>query len=438
MIITDGFTKFRAIYEHLKNHLTKGEVLDCQKVVGDNNLVFIDFYLPHGCELLGLHGPTAIEIKERLISDTFVRLKFAYDELGLSQLILVLLNEKEAERLEKCTAQIATSRLQGRRIKFYTFDSFLMENESPGYISNLKKTLSLLEGKEAREALLKEIRNKIHYNSYTLFLGAGISCSAGLPSWDKLLKGILSRMLTQSDLTINVRDYSAIKKYPYCSNSSLIIAQYLCANLPKDGLSKIVREEIYKVTPQEFTLLDSLLDLVKNNRPESVITYNFDDLFETRAKIKGVNCRSIADDNRIDGEDLPVYHVHGVLRQHVSIDEEEHIVLDEKSYHIENKDAFLWSNIEQMHALRRSTCIFVGLSMTDPNLRRLLDISQRAYGDESTYHYAFLRKEALKPNEDKKNEENQVIIENILRGLGVTTVWYDNHNDLPSLIRRLI
>ena len=249
----------------------------------------------------------------------------------------------------------------------------------------------------------------------------------------------MRKVIKKSGISLKVSDYAAVNKHCYCSNSSLIIAQYLSENLQKGELSSIVRKVIYRKVPSNFDLLDALVELVTSKRPESVITYNYDDLFEQRAAAAPHNilCHSIADDNRVEGAELPVYHVHGVLPQNTIPNKEEQIVLDEKSYHTENKDAFLWSNIEQMHALRRSTCIFVGLSMTDPNLRRLLDISHREYGDQSAYHYAFLMKEELRPGEINKNKDNQAIIEKMLMGLGVTTVWYDNHNDLPDLIKAL-
>ena len=76
--------------------------------------------------------------------------------------------------------------------------------------------------------------------------------------------------------------------------------------------------------------------------------------------------------------------------------------------------------------------------MTDPNLRRLLDISHRNFGDESAYHYAFLKKEELRSGDVNKNRDNQAIIEKMLLELGVTTFWYNEHGELPNLIKALI
>ena len=423
----------------MTNHLQEDEELELQYVIGSRILSYLDFYLPHGAQSIGIQGPAAIEVKERLVSDTLMRLSFVYDHAHLAELILIILDERDYENRKSTFLKSHCSGLKGREIKVYPLIDFLKIHESEAYANELiEKWIFKYGEQQNRDSLLSELKQNIHNNSYTLFFGAGVSCSAGLPGWDILLKGVMRKVIKKSGISIKVSDFAAINKHPYCSNSPLVMAQYLSENLHAGELSKIVRKEIYRKAPSRFSLLDALVDLVNGKRPESVITYNYDDLFESRANSHGIHCHSIADDNRIEGDELPVYHVHGVLPQSTIHNKEEQIVLDEKSYHTENKDAFLWSNIEQMHALRRSVCIFVGLSMTDPNLRRLLDISHRKYGDESAYHYAFLKKEELRPGDLNKNKDNQAIIEKMLLGLGVTTIWYDTHDELPNLIRALV
>ncbi len=86
------------------------------------------------------------------------------------------------------------------------------------------------------------------------------------------------------------------------------------------------------------------------------------------------------EDDEVNPNDLPIYHVHGYLPQH-STDFDNNsdnlIVFSERAYHTIYADPFSWSNIIQLYTLKENTCLFIGLSITDPNMRRLLDISTR-------------------------------------------------------------
>lgn len=128
-------------------------------------------------------------------------------------------------------------------------------------------------------------------------------------------------------------------------------------------------------------------------------------------------------------------------------------VLSEESYHELYREVYQWSNVEQLHALNNTVCVFIGLSMTDPNLRRLLEFSYTQGEEDQIPHYAFLRKShfeyAEQPNNSGKKEwkvvstvkqdkENREIIEEMLRELGVNVIWYDDHKDLPDKLDDLL
>ena len=65
--------------------------------------------------------------------------------------------------------------------------------------------------------------------------------------------------------------------------------------------------------------------------------------------------------------------------------------------------------------------------MTDPNLRRLMDVSYKE-SDKDCEHFVFL----------KKDEYNITYMENTMRRFGVNCIWYDEHDDLPGLLDGLI
>jgi hypothetical protein len=118
---------------------------------------------------------------------------------------------------------------------------------------------------------------------------------------------------------------------------------------------------------------------------QAVVNYNYDSIFEDYLISKSVRFTVLSDvHQRIKPGTLPIYHVHGYLKQGGG--PKTGIVLSEDDYHAELMAPYSWSNLVQSSFLTRSTCVFVGTSMTDPNLRRLL---RSAAAVTKRIHYAF-------------------------------------------------
>ena len=173
--------------------------------------------------------------------------------------------------------------------------------------------------------------------------------------------------------------------------------------------------------------------MVSTRKIESIITYNYDDLIETALTQNNIEVASLFSKSRSLKEEIPVYHVHGLIPEKTP-DVQSTPVLSEEEYHAIYSDSYHWSNVEQLHALDRNTCFFIGLSMTDPNLRRLLDISHKE-SDKETHHFAFLKREKLYAS-DKQHEKNEMhfrIIEIQLEDLGVNVLWYEDYKEIPEI-----
>ena len=55
-------------------------------------------------------------------------------------------------------------------------------------------------------------------------------------------------------------------------------------------------------------------------------------------------------------------------------------------------EPYNWANITQLNYMINNTCVFIGLSMTDPNMRRLLEIAAQKRTDikDTCRHYAIM------------------------------------------------
>jgi len=223
---------------------------------------------------------------------------------------------------------------------------------------------------------------------------------------------------------------------------------------------KLIQQHLYSENHSSELLTDLAL-IVKSRKTDEVITYNFDDILEQELVKMGlkesINFTSIARDAEVaDHNNLPIYHVHGIIPEHS--DTADTVVFSEKEYHNRYRNAYHWSNVEQLHAMMRKHCFFVGLSMQDPNLRRLLDTACSMNATDKPSHYVFLRRtqqenyclsekgcqfvQVSQSLVDKKKQKdiyllNYTVLENIYRQLGLNVIWYEDHDELPGLIERV-
>ena len=370
-----------------------------------------DICIPEGSKRLNWPKNTYVEIKYRLIYDTISKIQYAFDHSDAEKLIVVTITEDNVPN----KIFRANNTLSGRNIEVVTYDDFLniLSNAKNNKRSEKSDDTVDTYNKYKDKYIFDKAKEAIEQNKICLFLGAGVSASAGVVTWDSLLE----RLCVKKGLAKIDSDIDSVVK------GRFIIEEYkkMWKKIPDDFYNDM-RDILYaNIHPSK--LIESIASLVTKDRVESVISYNYDDLVEQEIR-KMKPCDSIYDKSRpTNGDFLQIYHVHGFIPQEGVWSP---IVLGEKEYHKVYQEAYNWGNVEQLHALCRNVCFFIGLSMKDPNLRRLIDIS--IDGSEiEPIHYAFLR----------RIEYNVPFMEKIMRGFGVNCIWYDRHEDLPKLLKEL-
>lgn len=329
------------------------------------------------------------------------------------------------------------------------------------------------EWKDKREYILSELKSFYHKGQFSLFLGAGVSSSAGMPDWDTLLNSLFVSYLSielESSPTWSEDEIKELveRLSHFDERSALVSARYLRKGFLKSVTEdKRFRDEITKslyALRNKNKSIDS--DLIKQislmcmprrtgAKVQSVYTYNFDDLVERKLKELSIAHKSIysGTGNHLP-EELPVYHVHGFLPE--DTDEYDNVqnstlVFAEEGYHQVYSDPYHWSNLVQLNGLQGNTCLMVGLSMADPNLRRLLDISAR--NTERTSHFAFMKRitdESFCYDTDKDGKKHKAISniksgsvflqhhhalnEELMKELGVKVIWYEKYEEIPEML----
>lgn len=308
-----------------------------------------------------------------------------------------------------------------------------------------------------REIYLKQAKKAFRNQDMVLFLGAGVSIDGGIPLWETLIKTLhvymLNSLTKEKDLSFEQQEMIKELAADNEMESPLMQMRYIKAAFSKEEYYRLVHSALYGQTVNINTkLLDAIARISTPQRGycgiKSIVTYNFDDLLERKLCQKDIKYNVISDEvGRQLVDKLNVYHVHGYLPNDISnISNEPNLVFSEEDYHRVYRDSYSWSNLAQLSALRENTCLFIGCSLTDPNLRRLLDVAAR--NEESPRHYAFLRKKKIADtrNGEKVNKDilelYQKIDDNIqtayYKKLGLNIIWIDEFEEIPNILNDLL
>lgn len=269
--------------------------------------------------------------------------------------------------------------------------------------------------------LAREVAALARKDGLALFLGAGINGTAGW-MWKDLLEQLLRRALVTSLAPVGeaaARDelVAALACEHDCYSQASIAAVLLGSN----RFAPILRNAVYsrlngtcgladlekfcaaaarepfapvsQLQParmrKAFGYLAAVARLCMRPEVTVAVTYNFDTLLEhamtglsraagcarwmNRAPVsvaRQIECRQPA----AGSGRLVVYHVHGCLPPpgalvHVG---DEPVVMAQQDYARTMQNPYDWESSSQLHYLRHSPCLFLGLSMNDWNVLRLL------------------------------------------------------------------
>lgn len=439
------------LVSYIKGHLSNGESISNSRFLSTSNrLCVFDLFLPKGCVNLRIEKCSVVELKLKLQPDTLYYLYNQFLEIkkdGVVENCYVIYDDQSS-----FSSRLLNSYKKYSENHFYVYSSseFTKGNRRvrQGDIRR-PKTIDereLVNWKQKRTVLISEAKDAFSQGNNTFFLGAGLGASVNMPSWNSLLIDMIDKSKYAKKQKINAGDFNYIDNT--CNHSPLILARYI-ESLYKDmdDFKNQMHSSLYKDNPKPTSdLFKAIVEAISTNKVEQAITFNYDDLLETALIDKNISVCSIFDKRHYSGIDFPVYHVHGMVPQYREIDSTP--VLSEKEYHTLYKESFHWSNVVQLQALSRTTCFFIGLSMNDPNLRRLLDISRNGIesidegNNDRPYHYAILERKKTDSTvvETEKDNEFFAIQERVMRDLGINVLWYENgnYNEIPRIIRSLL
>lgn len=314
--------------------------------------------------------------------------------------------------------------------------SYTLNVSSPEALESVEPKSSV---HETRDVHFIRLRDFLRRGRLTLFCGAGVSVGAGIPAWNNLLARLLDTMMERisKNHSLDLGRKAAIEFQNRNSASSLILGKYLKNNLGRD-FPKEVRDALYATNPTTCSLIDSIVSLSRpqrDGRPlDSIVTFNFDCLVEEQLLGASIMNKAIFSESiSHDHNEMPIYHVHGFLPRSGDVDESTELVFSEDAYHSQFIDPFSWSNLIQLNKLTQNTCLFVGISLTDPNMRRLLDVAWRKNPGKRLQHYIVKRLPQISGG-DELDQVSRLLEEQDANALGLNVLWIEEYDELPAIL----
>ncbi len=260
-----------------------------------------------------------------------------------------------------------------------------------------------------------------------LFVGAGISHGCGLPGWDALVE------------TLAVAAYQGGKasvRKAMASFNTVVQGRILKTRL-RDRFNKAVADALYASRYE----LSPALSAIVTAGARQICTYNFDDLIEEALGTQGLPFRSLTPGDPINADFIgtTVYHPHGFLTASMTADEcaNTQIVLSEQDYHSLYGNPYSWANVVQLSLLLSQTCLFVGVSLTDPSIRRLLDTCVALPISHMHYTIMLSPVAGLEEEAEKAAHDLQLARNAELRSLGVQPIWINSFDEIERVFLRI-
>jgi hypothetical protein len=192
---------------------------------------------------------------------------------------------------------------------------------------------------------IASLKEAIINDRLVVFAGAGVSKDSGIPLWFELEEGIKSR------LNEHTSEKDALK-----------IAQMLYNEKGEKEYNDILRELLFENCSNYNPLHEILLDI----NPQHIITTNYDHYFEDVIKDEGLPFSIVSID-----EDLPYAQHKKLLVKYHGDFENHNIVLKETDY-LEFSQNNTLKEVFVKSLFSNKTILFIGYSVSDPNLKLLI------------------------------------------------------------------
>lgn len=388
------------------------------KVISKYDLKKFDAFMPDG--FLNFTLPVIVEIKHN-ISKSF----FSKKSLNTTDcIILFIVNNLNVSKLLKDS-------LKTKNVEIWDYNDIRRwKNKFPidyyGLFSNEEIDKSQIDFYNKNETNIERLKNLVLEKKLSLSLGAGVSIDFGAMSWSDLISSFYNELRKNN----KVEDPIVVQNK--IGGTSIINGKFAKDNL-KDFMASLYNglyanfQYNSRYNNSTISYLIPLIKRLKSSSRFNIITYNYDNFLEQALDKEMILYNSLFNENcKVDNR-FCIYHPHGFLPYKTSKSNytiyEKNIIFGESEYNSLNNNPYSWSSVLQYYLYRENIYLFVGCSLADPNLRRVLSNTRI----RSKYHFALMLKDNLSP-------KDQFIVHKHFMQMGVECIWAENINEYKKIL----
>lgn len=271
--------------------------------------------------------------------------------------------------------------------------------------------------------LLKLYTNKLNTD---LVIGAGINAEYGALTWNGVMDSLNNDFYKG--------DYKFADEIKHYVGKELFTYSMVLKTSGFDPYKSINRElylyDQKKNFDDETSTLYHCVNYILNHKGTSVITYNYDTNLEYLFKKRNILYTTIYDDTSFVNKDsaVNIYHVHGLLpyNRYQESRFTDSLIFNESEYYYLYNNPYSWNISKQLHDFKFNACIFIGISLTDPDMKRLLELANNYL----KFNFIFIKRE------EGYSENVYKDITSYFFTFDLIVIWIDNYEDIGKYLEQ--
>lgn len=260
-----------------------------------------------------------------------------------------------------------------------------------------------------------------------LIMGAGINVDYGAKNWLTLMNSLNNDFYKG--------DYKFADEIEHYVGKELFTSSMVLKTSGFDSYKSLNRELYMFDAAKSFDDPDSTLyhcvDYIAKHKGTSVITYNYDTNLEYLLKKRGIRYTVVYDDNAFNDKEsgVSIYHVHGLLPYERYREKKytDSLIFNESEYYYLYNNPYSWNIAKQLHDFKFNFCIFIGISLTDPDMKRLLELAL----NYMKFNFIFLKKE------EGFSETVYRDLTSYFFTFDLIVIWIDEYSEIKDYLEQL-